>query len=145
MTCNWTASRLSAYLDSELGGEEMLRVQEHLRLCPCCAQELEALRTIKSSLAQLAEGGPDADFEERLIAHVMSGAMEARRPARPRWPMLAAAGIAVAIGSYMVMRAGDQPVPVRTPQLVEADPSAVWAADPLSGQVPIVSAASYNR
>ncbi|MBL8047053.1 MAG: zf-HC2 domain-containing protein [Chthonomonas sp.] len=145
MNCTWTTARLSAYVDNELGGEDMLRIREHLRLCPCCAQELEALRTIKLSLAELSTCGPDPDFESRLIAHVMGADLSPARRSPNRLALVAAAGLAIAGLSYVVIQQVAPPKAAPAPQLVEADPAAVWGADPLSGQVPVVSAASYNR
>lgn len=144
MTCNWTTARLSAYLDGELGGEEMIQVREHLRGCSCCDKEFAALRVIKRSLAQLSCAGPEPDFEARLIEHVMSQPLAKRRPSPIRYAMVAALVIAVGGTAFMLSNRGSAAV-TPSQKFVEADPSTVWSSDPISGQVPFVSTASYNR
>ena len=42
---------ISAYLDGELGGEELARVKSHLAACLSCRLELESLRETKKHLA----------------------------------------------------------------------------------------------
>jgi anti-sigma factor RsiW len=45
---------LSAYLDAELAGTEMLDIRDHLSRCPSCAREQEGLRETKRLLGALA-------------------------------------------------------------------------------------------
>ena len=60
---------LSAYLDGELHGSHLQRVQEHLADCPGCQAELEALRSLSGLLhsEKLPEVFPTAErFASRV-------------------------------------------------------------------------------
>lgn len=57
MNCRRINSLLSAYLDSELTGAEMLSVRDHLDRCDACREEYEALRETKRLVASLAQIG----------------------------------------------------------------------------------------
>lgn len=48
--CTEIGSRLGRWYDGELAGEEAGAVEEHLELCPDCAERLEALRGIDRML-----------------------------------------------------------------------------------------------
>jgi anti-sigma factor RsiW len=63
-------SLLSAYLDSELNGYEMLAVREHLSRCNDCADERESLRSVKLMLSSLPQREPRAEFDTQVCAHV---------------------------------------------------------------------------
>lgn len=79
MTCEMLQSRLSAYLDGELSGRDMQAFRAHLHQCPECAQILEIERITKEVLAGAPMIEPPADFEERLIAKVMSEPVRVNR------------------------------------------------------------------
>ena len=53
MICTQSKSMLSVYLDGALTGREMQRLDEHLRRCPDCSREYEALRRTQSLLANV--------------------------------------------------------------------------------------------
>jgi len=67
---------LSAYLDGELKGGRLQRVEEHLSGCEACRDELEALR----GLSALLQNVPPAEFpaHERFVSQV-----NLRLPPRP--------------------------------------------------------------
>lgn len=67
---------LSAYLDGELKGGRLHRVEEHLSGCDACREELEALR----GLSVLLQDVPPAEFpaHERFVSQV-----NLRLPPRP--------------------------------------------------------------
>lgn len=69
---------LSAYLDQELTGEEMLAVRAHLDDCALCRSEYRSLSDTKRLLASLALQTPRAELEQLLLC-------DAERSARP-WP-----------------------------------------------------------
>ena len=48
MHCGRVSNLLSAYIDRELAGAEMLPIRHHLDVCPGCAAEHESLRRVKS-------------------------------------------------------------------------------------------------
>jgi anti-sigma factor RsiW len=43
-TCQEFCARLSDYLDGEIGQRECVMIEEHLKVCPPCAQAFESLR-----------------------------------------------------------------------------------------------------
>jgi hypothetical protein len=59
---------LGAYLDGELKGGKLQRVQEHLAECDACRAELESLR----GLSALLQEAPAAEFasQERFVSQV---------------------------------------------------------------------------
>lgn len=79
MTCEMLQSRLSAYLDGELAGRDMMAIRTHVHQCPECAQILEIERMTKEALAGIPSVEPPADFEERLIATVMAAPVRKSR------------------------------------------------------------------
>ena len=70
MNCRRVSSLLSAYLDAELTGSEMLEIRAHLDGCPACRAEHRTLRETKHLLASLALQTPRQDFEPLLRAQV---------------------------------------------------------------------------
>lgn len=68
LNCRRVSNLLSAYLDAELAGTEMLDIRDHLSRCPSCAREYDELRQTKRLLGTLALRTPEAgtDFETRL-------------------------------------------------------------------------------
>jgi anti-sigma factor RsiW len=70
MNCKCVQNRLSAYLDGELTGYEMLEVRRHLSDCAGCRAEEEGLTTLKTLLAGMPVRDPGEGFEERLLQNV---------------------------------------------------------------------------
>ncbi len=70
MNCGRTSRLISAYLDGELPGSEMLAIREHIRICERCAAEMEDIRQVKAAMARLSPVRPAADLEARLLAAV---------------------------------------------------------------------------
>lgn len=79
MNCEMLQSRLSAYLDGELSGRDMMAIRSHIHLCPECAGILEIERLTKEALAGVPAVEPPADFEERLVSAVMAAPVRANR------------------------------------------------------------------
>ncbi len=46
MNCDYCKDKLSAFIDNELSFEERLLMEEHLKICPSCAQEAEMLKKL---------------------------------------------------------------------------------------------------
>jgi len=76
LNCRKVSGLLSAYLDQELTGEEMLAVRAHLGGCPLCRSEHQSLSDTKRLLASLALQTPRADLEQLLLS-------DADRASRP--------------------------------------------------------------
>lgn len=97
MNCKTVQPLISAYLDHELSGSEMMIVREHIRCCEVCAQEEIELRELKYFMTELRIAEPDDAFAERILA--MSFAQE---PARRTVDFAARAGIAFAAAACVL-------------------------------------------
>jgi anti-sigma factor RsiW len=67
MNCGRAQNLLSAYLDRELAGSEMLAIQEHLRSCPACAAEQQSLQSVRALLGSMGRVEP-RDPEALIMA-----------------------------------------------------------------------------
>ncbi len=83
---------LSAYVDSELSGERLNRMQAHLEVCPSCQQHLSEIRAGRELLMNWNSG------PQRSAQHIPS---TARWHSFPRWGWIAAAGIAIIAASAL--------------------------------------------
>jgi hypothetical protein len=111
MNCDGVQELLSAYVDGELSSGELLRVEQHLRRCPVCAEEIDALRQTVAFVALLPEVELPAGFREGLRARLaeVKPQLQPVRPVAPlrpawnrqvaRWIMPAAAAAALALVS----------------------------------------------
>lgn len=66
MNCESIKERLSAYADKELNREEELTVEEHLKECPACREELEKIYVMSRSLGLLKEYPLPRDMWENI-------------------------------------------------------------------------------
>ncbi len=109
ITDPWT-HRLSEYLDGDLTESERSALERHLAACPACSTTLADLSRVVMRARALPALQPHRDLWEGIaerIAAERPAAAPARavppRPARRRfafaWPELAAAGLAIAVGS----------------------------------------------
>jgi anti-sigma factor RsiW len=81
VACDDNARLLHAYLDGELDLVRSLEIEEHLKTCPDCAQELRSHQTLRrafrgSNLYERAPGGLQSSIRAAL-------AREAGAPAKP--------------------------------------------------------------
>jgi anti-sigma factor RsiW len=94
VNCHIVQNSLSAYLDRELPGAQMIEVRAHVERCDACAAELESLRSVKSGLGALAVCEP----REGLAEDVLRLATAAdRAPRVPVGLLLATSAAAVAL------------------------------------------------
>jgi len=146
MTCRHVHARLSAYLDRELVGHQMLAIERHLRECRSCAQELESLRFVKARLGSLADPEVPAGLQERVRAKVF-GAPPV--PVRTGWwswrpTLVAAAGLAGIVLAVLISRPTHRPQSVAEagPKSlgfdVQRDQAYVAGQDPMMSPAPIV-------
>jgi len=115
MNCNKVRSLVSAYVDGELPGVEMLAIRQHLSECSNCASEYESLLNLKRLFGRLQPKHPRSDLATK-ICHRLD---EMSQPAHDRWlsifakyiqPFpsrirLAAAALAV-LSALLVIRVG---------------------------------------
>jgi predicted anti-sigma-YlaC factor YlaD len=71
MNCKSVESKLSAYLDGELTGQEMFCLREHLSRCQPCRDEAASLKMLKRMIGSIECPKPRPDLESRLCAAVM--------------------------------------------------------------------------
>lgn len=79
MNCKSVQNRLSAYLDRELGGDELLQMRAHLSTCRDCRAEVEGLRSLKALLGGIQCPEPPADLAERLTLNIQRRSFEEPR------------------------------------------------------------------
>lgn len=84
MKCAEARELLSAYLDRTLSTSECAELEEHLRLCPVCAQELAELQQTVALIASLPEVEPPADFRRQLRQRLQSLSAAERAGTSPR-------------------------------------------------------------
>ncbi len=71
MKCNLPIELLSGYLDGELDDKEKERVENHLKDCPACREELQALRQIDEHVRDRVYEEPSREFVFTLNRRVM--------------------------------------------------------------------------
>ena len=58
---------ISAYVDGELTGTEMLEIRRHMSECPQCEHEHESIRAMKHAVSLLRTVPPRQDFAHSII------------------------------------------------------------------------------
>jgi len=71
MNCKSVQNHLSAYLDRELGGDELLQIRAHMSVCRDCRSEADGLRALKSLLGGIHCPEPPENLAERLTANML--------------------------------------------------------------------------
>lgn len=147
MNCKRVESQLSAFLDGELPGVEMLEIRRHLGRCGACAAEVDSLRALKDLLGGALEPAPGSEFESRLVAHVFTQRESKRIPTRVAVP---AAFLATALAAAAIVWVLQGPQPDADPlsagaeagaQLdldLQRDQAFYAGTDPLRTSAPIV-------
>lgn len=71
MKCDLPVELLSGYLDGELDEQQKAQVEEHLRTCPACQEELAALRRMDEHVRDGVFEEPSREFFFTLNRRVM--------------------------------------------------------------------------
>ena len=99
MNCRNVLHKLSAYIDGELTGAEMLSIRSHLSKCSDCSREERSFqRAFKRLLGSLPCVEPPSGLEERLI-----GALRTEQKASSWWPQLRIASLTAVAAAVVVM------------------------------------------
>lgn len=78
MECERHNQNLSAFLDGRLSRKEMARVEEHIRGCRRCREDLAELSRLKQVLANLPDSEPSPGFWNASL-HSVRTAVPSRR------------------------------------------------------------------
>lgn len=153
MNCEGVRPLLSAYIDQELSPGELLRVEQHLRRCPACAAEVDALRQTVALVASLDAVEVPATFHAQLHQRLLlqepplsrasrTGRGRARLYDWRRWAIPAAAAAALVIGAAGLNRLSPPAAqPERPPgESVAAAPESPANVDRVPGTAGPVSA-----
>ncbi len=70
VNCRRVVNLISAYVDGELTGAEMLAIRRHLSDCPECAEEHESMRFAKRSVARLRTAVPREEFAALIVSRL---------------------------------------------------------------------------
>jgi anti-sigma factor RsiW len=82
MNCSEVRTLLEAHADGELDLVRQVEIEAHLKLCPACAAQAEALKARQGALRQsLPRFGAPAQLRSRVLALAQEGA---RAPSRAR-------------------------------------------------------------
>lgn len=156
MNCHKVQSLISAYVDCELAGLEMLAIRRHLSECAECNNEFESLLRVKRAFGSLSAKHPADDLASRICAQLDSV------PLPPYQAMIAAirkhlttpsshlrwatAGIG-AFALLLVLSAG--PMSTNDPQLVPGVPASIVGLaerEPIKvpTMIPVVEAGSLS-
>ncbi len=87
MNCGRVSNQLSAYLDRELTGMEMLQIRSHLGDCDQCRAEYEALQRMKMLLGRLRSMEPPQEFLTEAMRRFERSGAPRSGPLPGRGPM----------------------------------------------------------
>jgi len=133
MNCHRLSSLLSAYIDGELTGVEMIEIRRHVDGCPNCEAELDHLRATKRLLGRLRTAQPSAELPNRIFASLDSVQPYSwlatwsrlwQAPFQRLSPAVAAVGVVVL--GMLVFTAGniDEKLQASHPQMAVSSPMA---------------------
>jgi hypothetical protein len=117
MDCQATREQLIEYLYRELPAEEWVRIEEHLRGCRACQEELASLRRVTATLDQWQVPEPPASLPERTLARLWAEvigvpSVGGRAEGSPATPFLAlvlgglAAGVSLGLTAHLTPHQG---------------------------------------
>jgi len=145
MNCKSVQNRLSAYLDRELGGDELLQMRAHMSTCRDCRAEVEGLRSLKSLLGGIQCPEPPADLAERLTQNIRRRSFEEpKRSFRMSAFMFAgvtACSMAATFLVYGIARHSSTP---NSPNVGSSANVLTIDDDILGSNAPVISAANFG-
>ena len=111
-------------LDVATGGQVSPAVEAHVRACPACAKQADALRSTMAMLDEWQAPEPSPYFDTRLQARIREIQAEEAVPAgwfeRLRRPVLALAMVGLMAIGISLYQGGSEPVPDIAKQPVPA-------------------------
>lgn len=132
MNCRRVVSLMSAYVDGELAGREMLAIRRHISECPDCAEEYESIRFTKESLARMRTVTPREGLASDIIASITEADVPAhervlnglRRLLHEKLSPVAAALAASGVALVILTAGGAEYTPPETSEMVAVAPAA---------------------
>ncbi|HEY3645653.1 MAG TPA: anti-sigma factor [Gammaproteobacteria bacterium] len=126
MKCQDCEELLHPYLDGELDAARRGAVDEHLRSCAACREELKQLQMLRRAL-QLPElrYGASETLRHHLLSQLKKADARERRPAWPAWGAAIAAGVLAVALFWNFAPHGGAPA---QPQLADVDDAMVDSA-----------------
>lgn len=151
MNCKSAQVRLSAYLDRELTGNELLELRDHLRGCEQCRLEEMQLRELKTMLGCLSVAEPPADLADRLCATII----KQPSPTEAKWSwkrsvitFSAVAACSMVTTFLVISLRSDKPtqLPARDSVAYDViqDQAYTISSDPTEGS-PLIPVSSYGQ
>ncbi|MGA9643516.1 MAG: zf-HC2 domain-containing protein [Terriglobales bacterium] len=106
MTCDFSRTRLDAYVDSACPDEELASVEAHLRACPTCAADaLARIQMKRMTQAAAARYKPSPEFRLRMEKSIQGNRRSRWAFLRiPEIAMLAVALLLLVIGATLWVR-----------------------------------------
>jgi predicted anti-sigma-YlaC factor YlaD len=117
MNCKKIRILLSAYIDRELAGKEEESVNEHLKVCRDCSEELEYLKQTKKLFLYKEKVEPPPFFETRLFNRIdnagaiqpsLRGYFNVVRKMIPVFLILSVIGIGIFVKEVVFLRATEE-------------------------------------
>ncbi|MBX7132787.1 MAG: zf-HC2 domain-containing protein [Fimbriimonadaceae bacterium] len=150
MNCRTAQNIVSAYVDGELCGTEMLNLRSHLMVCKACAAEVEELKAVKRVMGAQPEVEVPAGFEDRLVQFVLADEAPRRRET-PVWRLALVSSFAAAACVLVVLQVFGRTTSAQ-PEMtastteqpiafdVNRDMTYASGSDPFGGQGPVLPA-----
>ena len=135
MDCAWTREKIDLYIDGDVTGNDMDRLQSHLEWCARCREEIALARCVLGEIRDLpVERCPDGIVDEVMMA---GGADEKRRGPIGLWSerwrvlvmrpaMVTGLVIAVVIGGVTFERWHRSRIQVTPEQVARAEAALKW-------------------
>jgi anti-sigma factor RsiW len=116
MNCTDIQKLLSAYIDRQLAAWENAPVAEHLETCATCQSDLQALIEVKRTLRGVVQPRLPGELRSAILEETVVRSDRRNRFAVRWWvPTFA---LAAAFGGWFAMRAAEQMITQRSPQIV---------------------------
>ncbi|MDZ7723999.1 MAG: zf-HC2 domain-containing protein [candidate division KSB1 bacterium] len=106
--CDKCRSNLSAFIDDETSEQEAIRIKEHLDACPGCQEQVNALKSVRTSLKSLfkIQASPSFDIilRDRIRREMRKHSSRFSPALFPRFrvPAFAAAAVAVLLIGMLI-------------------------------------------
>lgn len=151
MNCRNVHHKLSAYIDGELTGAEMLAIRSHVSNCAECEREERSQRAFKRLLGAMPTVEPPSGLEDRLLRAVRTE----QKKQSSWWPQIRIAALTASVAAaamFGVLSGVKKPAsPTASPEAVEftafdatRDQAYVAGSDPLSFG-PVALPANYEN